>query len=64
MLADEVRLELVNRSRMNGRSEVGKYFHNYGLVQDWHLVPALVDRSPTTSTHFPRGAEPSRNALA
>ena len=31
MLADEVRLELVNRSRMNGRHEVGKYFHNYGL---------------------------------
>src|SRR5215468_11160498 len=29
MLADEVRLELVNKSRMNGRGEVARYFHNY-----------------------------------
>jgi RNA polymerase sigma-70 factor, ECF subfamily len=46
MLADEVRLELVNRSRMNGRSEVGRYFHNYGLVKDWHFSLVLVDRHP------------------
>jgi RNA polymerase sigma-70 factor, ECF subfamily len=46
MLADEVRLELVNKSRMKGRSEVGKYFHNYDQVEDWHFVPALVDRRP------------------
>jgi len=46
MLADEVRLELVNKSRMKGRSDVGKYFHNYDRVEDWHFVPALVDRRP------------------
>jgi RNA polymerase sigma-70 factor, ECF subfamily len=46
MLADEVRLELVNRGRMNGRREVGKYFHNCGLVDGWHFVLALVDRRP------------------
>src|SRR5216683_3740424 len=38
MLADEVRLELVNKTRMNGRNEVGRYFHNYARLQDWHLV--------------------------
>jgi RNA polymerase sigma-70 factor (ECF subfamily) len=53
MLADEVRLELVNRSRMDGRREVGKYFHNYGLAQDWHLVPALVDRRPALVVRDP-----------
>jgi RNA polymerase sigma-70 factor, ECF subfamily len=53
MLADEVRLELVNRSRMNGRSEVGKYFHNYGLAADWHFVPALVDRRPALLVRDP-----------
>jgi RNA polymerase sigma-70 factor, ECF subfamily len=42
MLADEVRLELVNKSRLNGRSEVGRYFHNYDRAADWHFVPALV----------------------
>jgi RNA polymerase sigma-70 factor (ECF subfamily) len=46
MLADEVRLELVNRTRMNGRSEVNTYFHNYERVQDWQFVGALVDRRP------------------
>jgi RNA polymerase sigma-70 factor, ECF subfamily len=29
MLADEVRLEVVARTRMNGRKEVGTYLHNY-----------------------------------
>jgi RNA polymerase sigma-70 factor, ECF subfamily len=53
MLADEVRLELVNRSRMDGRREVGKYFHNYRLAQDWHLVPALVDRRPALVVRDP-----------
>jgi RNA polymerase sigma-70 factor, ECF subfamily len=53
MLADEVRLELVNRARMNGRSEVGKYFHNYGLVKDWNLVPGLVDRRPAVLVRNP-----------
>ena len=46
MLADEVRLELVARTRMNGRNEVRKYFHNYALVDGWHFVRALVDRRP------------------
>ena len=53
MLADEVRLELVNRSRMNGRGEVGRYFHNYGLIQDWNLVPGLVDRRPAVLVRDP-----------
>jgi RNA polymerase sigma-70 factor (ECF subfamily) len=35
MLADDVRLELVNRTRMNGKREVGRYFHNYSDVDDW-----------------------------
>jgi RNA polymerase sigma-70 factor (ECF subfamily) len=46
MLADEVRLELVNRLRLAGRAEVGNYFHRYGEATDWHLVPGLVDGRP------------------
>jgi RNA polymerase sigma-70 factor (ECF subfamily) len=46
MLADEVRLELVNRTRMYGKGEVGRYFHNYSDVDDWRFVPGLVDRRP------------------
>jgi RNA polymerase sigma-70 factor, ECF subfamily len=46
MLADEVRLELVARTRMNGRREVGRYFHNYSAVNDWHVRVGFVDDSP------------------
>lgn len=46
MLADEVRLELVNRTTLNGRREVSNYFTNYSRVTDWRLVPGFVDRRP------------------
>jgi RNA polymerase sigma-70 factor (ECF subfamily) len=54
MLADEVRLELVNRTRMKGRREVGKYFHNYADVDDWHFAPGLIDRRPALLVYDPR----------
>jgi RNA polymerase sigma-70 factor (ECF subfamily) len=54
MLADEVRLELVNRTRMNGKREVRRYFHNYSDVDDWHFVPGLVDRRPALLVRDPR----------
>jgi RNA polymerase sigma-70 factor (ECF subfamily) len=53
MLADEVRLELVNRTRMNGRSEVGRYFHNYNTADDWQFALALVDRRPALVVRDP-----------
>ncbi len=56
MLADEVRLELVNKTRMNGRSEVGRYFSNYALVRDWLLVPGFVDRRPAILVRDPSDA--------
>ena len=54
MLAEEVRLELVNRTRMKGLSEVGRYFHNYSGVDDWHFVPGLVDRRAALLAYDPR----------
>jgi RNA polymerase sigma-70 factor (ECF subfamily) len=46
MLADDVRLELVSKTRMRGKAEVSRYFGNYSLVRDWHLVPGLVEGRP------------------
>jgi RNA polymerase sigma-70 factor, ECF subfamily len=46
MIADDVRLDLVNKTRMNGKIEVSKYFGNYSKVTDWHLVPGLVEGHP------------------
>jgi RNA polymerase sigma-70 factor (ECF subfamily) len=46
MIADDVRLDLVNKARMNGKAEVSRYFGNYSKVGDWHLVPGLVEGRP------------------
>jgi RNA polymerase sigma-70 factor, ECF subfamily len=52
-LADEVKVEVVNRTRLNGRGEVSRYFGNYSQTTDWHLVPGLVDRRPAIIVHDP-----------
>jgi RNA polymerase sigma-70 factor (ECF subfamily) len=46
MIADDVRLELVSKTRMNGKVEVSRYFGNYDKIGDWHLVPGLVEGRP------------------
>jgi RNA polymerase sigma-70 factor (ECF subfamily) len=46
MIADDVRLDLVNKTRMNGKAEVSRYFGNYSKVYDWHLVPGMVEGRP------------------
>ncbi len=53
LLADEVRLELVNKLRLSGRREASKYFTNYGQVSDWHLSPGFVDGRPGVFVHDP-----------
>lgn len=45
-LADDVKVEVVNRTRLSGRGEVGRYFGNYSQTVDWHLVPGLVEGRP------------------
>jgi RNA polymerase sigma-70 factor (ECF subfamily) len=46
MIADDVRLELVSKTRMNGKVEVSRYFGNYDKIGDWHLAPGLVEGRP------------------
>jgi RNA polymerase sigma-70 factor (ECF subfamily) len=46
MISDDVRLELVNKTRLSGKTEVSRYFGNYSGVTDWHLVPGLVEGRP------------------
>jgi RNA polymerase sigma-70 factor, ECF subfamily len=46
MLAEDVRLELVNKTRLKGRTEVGRYFGNYANARDWHFQLGFVDRRP------------------
>ncbi|MEI9427921.1 sigma-70 family RNA polymerase sigma factor [Mesorhizobium sp. Cs1299R1N3] len=53
MLADEVRLELVGRARLNGRKEVATYFGNYSRVRDWHFAPGFVEDRPAILVRDP-----------
>ncbi len=46
MIADDVRLELVNKTRLDGKAEVSRYFGNYSKISDWHLVPGMVEGRP------------------
>src|SRR5580698_3318075 len=57
MIADDVRLDLVNKTRMSGKAEVSRYFGNYAKVHDWHLAPGLVEGRPAILVFDP--GEPS-----
>jgi RNA polymerase sigma-70 factor (ECF subfamily) len=46
MLADEVKLELVNRERRYGKPAVSGYVTNYSRNDDWNLALGLVDGRP------------------
>ncbi len=46
MIADDVRLDLVGKTRLSGKAEVSRYFGNYSKVHDWHLAPGLVEGLP------------------
>jgi RNA polymerase sigma-70 factor (ECF subfamily) len=54
MIADDVRLELVNKTRLRGKAEVSRYFGNYAKVADWHLVPGLVEGRPAILVFDPQ----------
>ncbi len=57
LLAEDVRLQLVNRFRRSGRNEVGTYFGRYADLTDWRLVPGLVEGHPAALVIDP--ADPS-----
>jgi len=46
MIADDVRLELVSKTRMEGKAEVSRYFGNYEKIEDWRLAPGLLEGRP------------------
>ena len=60
MIAEDVRLDLVSKTRMNGKAEVSRYFGNYAKATDWHLVPGLVEGRPAILVFDPNvsGAQP------
>jgi RNA polymerase sigma-70 factor (ECF subfamily) len=60
MIADDVRLELVSKTRMQGKAEVSRYFGNYSKVSNCHLVAGSVEGRPAILVFDPHepGAPP------
>jgi len=57
MLAEDVQVELVTKTRLKGRTEVsGRYFGNYSRADDWHMELGFVDRRPAIIVRDPRDA--------
>jgi RNA polymerase sigma-70 factor (ECF subfamily) len=57
MIADDIRLDLVNKTHMRGKAEVSRYFGNYAKARDWHLVPGLVEGRPAILVFDPDGRD-------
>jgi RNA polymerase sigma-70 factor (ECF subfamily) len=57
MLAANVELDLVSRARRRGREEVGSYFSNYALRDDWSLVCAELEGREVVAVY--RAGRPS-----
>jgi RNA polymerase sigma-70 factor (ECF subfamily) len=60
MISDDVRLDLVNKTRLNGKAEVSTYYGNYSKASDWHLSPGLLEGHPAILVFDPNdpGAGP------
>jgi RNA polymerase sigma-70 factor (ECF subfamily) len=46
MLAEDVRLEVVNRVRLDGKKSAAPYFSNYAARPHWRFIAGFVDRRP------------------
>jgi RNA polymerase sigma-70 factor, ECF subfamily len=46
MLADEVKLDLVNRVQLQGRDKIGQYFTRYAEVTKWRFALGAIEGQP------------------
>jgi RNA polymerase sigma-70 factor, ECF subfamily len=56
LLAEDVRLDLVNRARLAGRKDVAGYFSRYGDASDWRFAPGLAEGRPALLVSDPADA--------
>ncbi len=55
MLAEEVCLDLVNKTKLRGSAEVvGNYFHNYQRLEDWRLKLGTFENRPAIMVFNPQ----------
>jgi RNA polymerase sigma-70 factor (ECF subfamily) len=56
LLAEDVRLDLVNRTRLAGRKDVSVYFSRYDERSDWWIQPGLAEGRPALLVSDPADA--------
>jgi RNA polymerase sigma-70 factor (ECF subfamily) len=56
LLAEDVRLDLVNRTRLTGRKDVSVYFTRYAEVSSWRFSPGLAEGRPALLVSDPADA--------
>jgi len=56
LLAEEVKLEVVTRFKRQGRADVGTYVSRYIGLNDWRLLPGLVEGRPAALVVDPADA--------
>jgi RNA polymerase sigma-70 factor (ECF subfamily) len=59
MLADDARLDLAGRHRVEGKARVGNYFRHYAGYTDVRAVPACVEGRPGLTMHVGDAARPA-----
>ena len=57
LIAEDIQLEVVNRTRMSGKVQVSKYFGNYDRVSDWALSLGFVENRPAILIRDPQAPE-------
>ena len=58
LLAEDVRLELVDKTQRSGAADVGQYFENYLRLVDIHFAVGVVDGALAILAHERRDAPP------
>ena len=53
LLAEDVRLDLVNRTRLNGRRDVSVYFTRYAAAPPWRFTLGLAEGQPALLVSAP-----------
>ncbi len=56
LLAEDVRLDLANRTRLDGRKDVSVYFSRYDERSDWWFQPGLAEGRPALLVSDPADA--------
>lgn len=56
LLLHEVKLDMVNKTKLNGRTEVSGYYGNYQRKDDWYMEPGFIEGKPAVLAFDKKGS--------